>query len=52
MIFDLHQDGQPTKRVMAINEKDVMDLQDGSLIFNIDFDNEVVEILIFNIFES
>jgi hypothetical protein len=51
MIFDLYQDGQPTKRVMAINEKDVMDLQDGTLIFDIDFENEVGEILIDNIFE-
>lgn len=51
MIFDLYQDGQPTKRVMAINEKDVMDLQDGKLIFDIDFENEVGEILISNIFE-
>jgi hypothetical protein len=50
MIFDLYQDGQPTKRVMAINEKDVMDLQDGKLIFNIDFENEVEEILIDDIF--
>ena len=51
MIFDLYQDGQPTKRVMAINDKDVMDLQDGTLIFDIDFENEVGEILIYNIFE-
>jgi hypothetical protein len=51
MIFDLYQDGQPTKRVMAINEKDVMDLQDGKLIFDIDFENEVMDILINNVFE-
>jgi hypothetical protein len=51
MIFDLYQDGQPTKRVMAINEKDVMDLQDGKLIFDIDFENEVMDILIDNVFE-
>jgi hypothetical protein len=51
MIFDLYQDGQPTKRVMAINEKDVMDLQDGKLIFDIDFENEVMYILINNVFE-
>ncbi len=51
MIFDLYQDGQPTKRVMAINDKDVMDLQDGTLIFDIDFENEVAEILIDNVFE-
>ena len=51
MIFDLYQDGQPTRRVMAINEKDVMDLQDGKLIFDIDFENEVMDILIDNVFE-
>ena len=51
MIFDLYQDGQPTKRVIAINEKDVMDLQDGQVILNIDFENEVGEILIYNIFK-
>lgn len=51
MIFDLYQDGQSTKRVMAINEKDVMDLQDGNLIFDIDFENEVMDILIDNVFE-
>lgn len=51
MIFDLYQDGQPTKRVIAINEKDVMDLQDGKLIFDIDFENEVGDILVDNIFE-
>jgi len=51
MIFDLYQDGQPTRRVMAINEKDVMDLQDGKLIFDIDFENEVMDILIDNNFE-
>lgn len=46
MIFDLYQDGQPTKRVMAINEKDVLWLEDGTLICSIDFENEVEEILI------
>ena len=51
MIFDLYKDGQPTKRVIAINEKDVMDLQDGQVILNIDFENEVGEILIYNIFK-
>ena len=50
MIFDLYQEGQPTKRVMAINDKDVMVLQDQSFIWNIDFENEVEEILIENIF--
>lgn len=51
MIFDLYQEGQPTKRVMAINNKDVMDLNNGALIFDIDFENEVSEILIDNIFD-
>lgn len=46
MIFDLYQDGQPTKRVMAINEKDVIVLSNQEFILNIDFDNEVDEILI------
>jgi hypothetical protein len=50
MIFDLYQDGQPTKRVMAINEKDVIDLQNQTFIYNIDFENEVGEILINDIF--
>lgn len=50
MIFDLYQDGQTTKRVMAINESDVLVLEDQTLIFNIDFDNEVGEILINNVF--
>ena len=51
MIFDLYQDGQSTKRVIAVNENDVLVLEDQSFIFNIDFDNEVGEILIDNIFE-
>lgn len=51
MIFDLYQDGKPTKRVMAVNNKDVLSLEYGILICDIDFDNEVSEILIYNIFE-
>ncbi len=53
MIFDLYQDGKPTRRVMAINERDVMCLDGcmGEVITNIDFENEVGEILIDNIFE-
>lgn len=50
MIFDLYQDGQSTKRVMAINETDVIVLEDQTFIFNIDFENEVEEILINNVF--
>lgn len=49
MIFDLYQDGQTTKRVMAVNENDVLVLEDQTFIFNIDFENEVEEILIDNI---
>ena len=46
MIFDLYQDGQTTKRVMAVNENDVIVLEDQTFIFNIDFENEVGDILI------
>ncbi len=46
MIFDLHQDGQSTKRVMAVNENDVIVLEDQTFIFNIDFENEASDILI------
>lgn len=51
MIFDLYQDGKETRRVMAINERDVMCLDGcmGEVIKNIDFENEVEEILIDNI---
>ena len=51
MIFDLYQDGQPTKRVVAVNDKDVLDLEEGTLICSIDFENEVESILIDNVFE-
>jgi hypothetical protein len=51
MIFDLYQEGQTTKRVMAVNENDVLVLKDQTFIFNIDFENEVGEILIENVFE-
>lgn len=50
MIFDLYQEGQPVKRVLALSEKDVICLNDNSLIYGIDFQNEVEEILIDNIF--
>ncbi|MDB9980599.1 hypothetical protein OAD61_00665 [bacterium] len=48
MIFDLHQDGQETRRVMAINRNDVMCLDGciGEVIKNIDFENEVESVLI------
>ena len=52
MIFDLYQDGKETVRVIAINEKDVMCLTGcmGLVIKDIDFENEVNEILIEDIF--
>lgn len=50
MIFDLYLEGQSTKRVMAVNEKDVLDLEEGTLICDIDFENDVEEILIDDIF--
>ena len=53
MLFDLYQDGKPTRRVMAINETDVMCLDEpvGEVIKNIDFDDEVVDILIYDILD-
>ena len=51
MIFDLYQDGQSTKRVMAISSNHVLDLETHEVIENIDFENEVESILIDNIFE-
>lgn len=48
MIFDLYQEGQTTKRVMVVDENDV--LEDQTFIFNIDFENEVGEVLIEDIF--
>lgn len=51
MVFDLYQDGKETRRVMAINERDVMCLDGcvGEIIKDIDFENEVGEILIMNV---
>jgi len=51
MIFDLYQEGERTKRVMALNEKDVINLDNGEIIYGIDFENEVDEILLENIFD-
>jgi hypothetical protein len=51
MIFDLYQDGQSTKRVMAISSNHVLDLETHEVIENIDFEDEVESILIDNIFE-
>jgi hypothetical protein len=50
MIFDLYQEGQSIKRVMAINSSSVLDLDTHELIEKIDFENEVEEILIDNVF--
>lgn len=51
MVFDLYQDGKPTKRVMAINNNDVVVLEDLSLILNIDFEHEAGVLLLANILE-
>jgi hypothetical protein len=50
MIFDLYQDGQSTKRVMAVSSTAVLDLETHEMIQNIDFENEVGDILIQDIF--
>ena len=52
MIFDLHQDGQKTKRVIAINDRQVMCLSEsvGEVIEVIDFENEAGDVLIEDIF--
>ncbi len=49
MLLDLYQEGLGTKRVMAISETDVVDLNTLEIIKNVDFENEVEEILIDNI---
>ena len=51
MIFDLYQDNISTKRVIALNETQVMDLDSLEILEDIDFENEVSEILIENIFD-
>lgn len=53
MMFHLYQDGKETRLVIAINERDVMCLDGciGEVIKNIDFDNEVGDILISNIYD-
>jgi hypothetical protein len=50
MIFDLYQDGQPTRRVMAVSDLEVVDLNTMEVYRNIDFENEVGDILIQDIF--
>ena len=51
MVFDLYQDGKETRRVMAINERDVMCLNGciGEVIKDIDIENEAGEIIITDI---
>lgn len=51
MIFDLYQDGEPTRRVMAVSNTEVVNLDTMVVYGNIDFENEVGEILILNIFD-
>lgn len=46
MLFDLYRERQETKRVMAISNTDVVDLNTLEIIKNVDFENEVEEILI------
>lgn len=50
MILDLYREGQSIKRVMAINDTDVIILEDQKVICNIDFENEA-EIVIEDIFK-
>jgi hypothetical protein len=50
MIFDLYQDGKATKRVMALSETHALDLETLEVINDIDFKNEVGDILIQDIF--
>jgi len=50
MIFDLYQEGQSTKRVMAVSDTSVLDLETHEMIQNVDFENDVSEILIMDIF--
>lgn len=51
MVFDLYQDGRATKRVVAISDTVVMDLNTGEQLTEFDFEDEVSEILIDNIFD-
>ena len=46
MLFDLYREDQETRRVMAISKTDVVDLNTLEVIKNVDFENEVEEILI------
>jgi len=50
-VFDLYQDDEITKRVMAINDTDVIDLNTLEIIKDINFENEVISILYDNILE-
>ncbi len=50
MIFDWYEEGQETRRVVVLDGDTVLDLNDGSLYYHIDFENEVEEILVDDIF--
>lgn len=52
MIFDVYQDGKPTFRAMAIDEKVVLNLVTLEKIEGIDFENEAGDILIYDIFDA
>lgn len=51
MIVDLFQDQQPIKRVMAISSTAVLDLETHEIIKNVNFDEDVISILIYDIFD-
>ena len=51
MLFDLYQECSHTRRVMAVNETDVIDLDTLEIIKDIDFEYEVEKILLYNIIE-
>ena len=50
MIFDLFQEGKSLVRVIVLSDLSVMDLENGVIIYNIDFDNDVESILIEDVF--
>lgn len=51
MIFDWYKEGESTIRVIAINDKQIMSLETWVVYNEIDFENEVEEILIENVFD-
>lgn len=50
MIFDVWKENDKTFRAMTINETEVLNLETLEVVL-VDFENEVEEILIDNIFE-